>query len=196
MHFLLKNFPDPIASGATAWLAYHEAQADHQNEADQLLHRLKNGTMNEREKQAFIHLINGKLAKVEKKFEVAIENFQEASELVTHVVHPPPHFYHPVLAYSVLAEVYEKNNQLDSAIEVWKKIIAHKIQSFLTSFTIGTFAWVEAHYHLGRLYQEKGDQKLAIEYYRKFLDLWKNADKILPEIKDAKEKLNQLSNKE
>ena len=47
-------------------------------------------------------------------------------------------------------------------------------------------------YLLGKIYEKKGDQKVAIENYEKFLDLWKAADKDLPELIDAKARLANL----
>jgi len=192
MHFLSENFSEPLSSGATAWLAYQKAQAGRKKEALQFLQLLERGTMNDQEKEAFIHLIKGALARTEKKFVEAIAHFKEANELVRYLVHPPPYVYHPVLSFVAMAEVYEQNNQLDSAIESWQEIIAQKIRAFLPSFSLGPSAWVKSHYHLGRLYQKKGDFELAIQLYQKFLELWKDADPGLPEVEDAKKRLAEL----
>ncbi|MEE9168788.1 MAG: tetratricopeptide repeat protein, partial [bacterium] len=51
---------------------------------------------------------------------------------------------------------------------------------------------------LGKIYEKKGDTQLAIQNYEKFLDLWKDADKDLPDLIDAKKrlaKLKEMSNK-
>ena len=45
---------------------------------------------------------------------------------------------------------------------------------------------------MGNIYEKKGDKKLAVESYQKFLDLWKNADKGIQELIDAKERLARL----
>ena len=53
-------------------------------------------------------------------------------------------------------------------------------------------------YLLGKIYEKKGDNQLAIQNYEKFLDLWKDADKDLPDLIDAKKrlaKLKEMSNK-
>ncbi|MCH8020690.1 tetratricopeptide repeat protein, partial [candidate division KSB1 bacterium] len=47
-------------------------------------------------------------------------------------------------------------------------------------------------YLLGKIYEKKGDTQLAIQNYEKFLDLWKNADKDLPDLIDAKKRLAKL----
>jgi len=45
---------------------------------------------------------------------------------------------------------------------------------------------------LGKIYEKKGDISLAIENYEKFLDLWKDADKDLPDLIDGKKRLAYL----
>ena len=47
-------------------------------------------------------------------------------------------------------------------------------------------------YLTGRIYEKKGDKKLAVENFEKFLSLWKDADKDLPELIDAKSRLAKL----
>ena len=47
-------------------------------------------------------------------------------------------------------------------------------------------------YVLGKIYEKKGDPKLAVENYEKFLNLWKDADNDLPDLLDAKARLGKL----
>jgi len=47
-------------------------------------------------------------------------------------------------------------------------------------------------YLLGRIHQQKGDKKLALENYERFLTLWKGADRDLPELTDAQTQVSKL----
>jgi tetratricopeptide (TPR) repeat protein len=49
------------------------------------------------------------------------------------------------------------------------------------------------YYSLGKLYEEKGWKRRAIEKYEKFLDLWKDADPGLAEVEDARKRLEALT---
>ena len=46
---------------------------------------------------------------------------------------------------------------------------------------------------LGKIYEQKGGKGKAIEHYEKFLDLWKDADPAIAEVKDAKKRLARLA---
>ncbi|HET6680441.1 MAG TPA: hypothetical protein VFG84_04525, partial [Gemmatimonadaceae bacterium] len=49
---------------------------------------------------------------------------------------------------------------------------------------------------LGELYEGKGDNARAIEYYSKFADLWKDADaKLQPQVREARQRIEHLQGK-
>ena len=52
--------------------------------------------------------------------------------------------------------------------------------------------YAKSYYMLGKIYEELGNERKAMENYEKFLDLWKNADPGLPEIEDARIRLAAL----
>jgi tetratricopeptide (TPR) repeat protein len=54
---------------------------------------------------------------------------------------------------------------------------------------------VKAYYLLGSAYEKSGWNKRAVEQYEEFLDIWKNADPGIPEVADAKERLQRLKGK-
>jgi tetratricopeptide (TPR) repeat protein len=48
------------------------------------------------------------------------------------------------------------------------------------------------YYNLGKLYEQKGMKDKARRHYRRFLDLWKDADPGIAEVEDAKARLTAL----
>jgi len=52
--------------------------------------------------------------------------------------------------------------------------------------------WLLANYRLGQLYEAKGDTLGAIRSYAAFLDAWKDADRGLPDLIDARNRLSRL----
>lgn len=86
-----------------------------------------------------------------------------------------------------LAQAYYRSGDLDKARQEYEKI---------TSLTVGRTGWgdiyAKSFYMLGKIAEQQGDKGRAIENYRKFLELWKDADPGLPEVEDAKAHLAVL----
>ena len=89
-----------------------------------------------------------------------------------------------------LVQAYERSGNLEDARREYEKITA------LTSgrFRFGDI-YARSFYHLGRICEQKGNKVKAAENYKKFLDLWKEADAGLPEVPDAKTRLAALEGK-
>jgi tetratricopeptide (TPR) repeat protein len=47
---------------------------------------------------------------------------------------------------------------------------------------------------LGELYEEKGNKEKALDYYGRFVQLWKDADpELQPQVKEVKERMVKLT---
>jgi tetratricopeptide (TPR) repeat protein len=53
--------------------------------------------------------------------------------------------------------------------------------------------YAKGYYWLGKISEQQGKKAEAAEHYRKFLELWKDADRGLPEVDDARKRLAALS---
>jgi tetratricopeptide (TPR) repeat protein len=82
---------------------------------------------------------------------------------------------------------YFRNGDLEKARQTYDKI-----NSQLSSKWSGDI-YAKSFYMLGRIAEQQGDKVKAAEYYRKFLDLWKDADPGIPEVEDAKKRLTDLT---
>jgi tetratricopeptide (TPR) repeat protein len=87
----------------------------------------------------------------------------------------------------VLARAYYLNGELDKAISEYERLITFNPKS-----NDRRLIHPKYHYLLAKLYEEKGLKEKAIGEFEKFLELWKDADKDLPELVDAKNRLAKL----
>ncbi|MGB2696798.1 MAG: tetratricopeptide repeat protein, partial [Candidatus Zixiibacteriota bacterium] len=87
-----------------------------------------------------------------------------------------------------LAQVYLEAGQPNNAAEILEKTLSRYDEQRAAK---GIWA-AKAHYYLGMAYQDLGRNQDAIRKYQEFLDIWKNADPGIPEVEDAKERLQKL----
>ncbi|MEN8192094.1 MAG: protein kinase [Bacteroidota bacterium] len=107
-------------------------------------------------------------------------NFMSAWRIVS--VHNAP------LLQDGLAQIYIKKGELEKAIKVYEELISHEIKIRGLHLIHPKY-----HYRLAKLYEGKGLKEKAIGEFKKFLEIWKNADKDLPEYIDAKKRLAGLT---
>ena len=99
-----------------------------------------------------------------------------------------PGFRRALLLYPLAECQYEK--------EQWGKSVETllEVQNVYTNVSSPDIAvyYPKSFYLLGKVYEKKSEKNLAIQNYEKFLALWKDADKDLPELIDAKQRLAKL----
>ncbi len=127
--------------------------------------------------QAAFYLLKGEIDLAHDRYEEAIESFVTADNLV-----------HSMLEDS-LALAYFKSGNADKAIEKYQEFL--QTDNIVLSYE-GQEVWVLAHYQLGRLFEQRGDLAQAVDYYQRFLEIWKDADPDLPAFIDAKKRLTCL----
>ena len=85
--------------------------------------------------------------------------------------------YNMPFLQDVLARAYYLNGELDKAISEYERLI-----TFDPNSKNRLLIHPKYHYRLAKLYEEKGWKEKAISELEKFLELWKDADKDLPEL--------------
>jgi pentatricopeptide repeat protein len=87
----------------------------------------------------------------------------------------------------ILARAYVKRGDVDKAIAAYERLI---------TFDPKRKEWFLIHplyhYRLAKLYEQKGAKDKALGQYQKFLAIWKDADRGLPEVEDASKRLAAL----
>jgi len=87
-----------------------------------------------------------------------------------------------------LARAYANWGNTDKAIIEYERLITYN-----PSGKDRYLVYPVYHYELGLLYEKKDLKEKAAEQYRKFLEIWKNADHSFPQPIDAKKRLEKLS---
>ena len=134
-------------------------------------------------KQAwYSHFLNGMIELEKKNYSKAIESFNLGQPLLD------ADSINHLLFADALGEAFYRSGDLESARREYAKIV---------SMGIGRLDYGEkyvlSHYWLGKISEQQGKAAGAAAPYRKFLDLWKDADPGLPEVDDARKRLAGLT---
>ena len=87
-----------------------------------------------------------------------------------------------------LAKAFIEGRQWQPAIELFKSMETAKGRIIADQATPPVI-WALSHYYLGKAFDGMGHTDDAIQYYSRFLDIWKNADSDLKQVLDAKQRL-------
>jgi tetratricopeptide (TPR) repeat protein len=149
------------------------------------LEQLIEKTENKKHKRHYYHLI-GMIALESNKVSESILNFIEAFSLLPSQVYD---LQNQAFYIDSLASAYYKTGDIEEAKNYYERIV---------SLTWGLVKYgniyARSFYWLGKIYQEMGLADDAVEHYKKFLSLWKEADSGHEETADAKKQLVVLRN--
>jgi tetratricopeptide (TPR) repeat protein len=90
---------------------------------------------------------------------------------------------------AVLASAYRRAGDRERAVATYLEVIADRL-------ALGWEAqepWILAHRELARLYEAQADTARAVEFYQRFLDIWKDGDADLTALADARGRVRALS---
>ncbi len=125
----------------------------------------------------------------ESRNDLAMQKFRK-------VIQELPPNREPIFYYAI---ALLKTGQISEAIGEFQRIIywPQNGDNFILSFIPGAgYAWpipaVKAHYWLGIAYEKQGNKEKALYEYKKFLEIWKDADFNSPDISDAKANVQKL----
>jgi tetratricopeptide (TPR) repeat protein len=138
--------------------------------------------------QPDIHTARGMIALAEKKFPEAVAEIRRGDELPD-----GPANECGACTSMLLARAFDAAQAPDSAIARYEQYVSTPFAFRLAEFMDGPML-PTAHERLGQLYDAKGDAAKAAEHYRKFIDMWKNADpELQPRVAAARERLKKLA---
>ncbi|MFO7979695.1 MAG: protein kinase [Candidatus Aminicenantes bacterium] len=132
----------------------------------------------------FIYHLQGEIEFKQEDYDSTIEHFQKALSLQSSDPRNKRADY-----VESLAEAYNASGDRDKSQEQYERILS----SNAGRFEYGD-VYALSYYELGEIYQQKGWKGKAIEHYKKFLGLWKDADPGIPEVEDAQKRLAELKN--
>jgi len=150
-----------------------------QRTAEELREIIEQG-INQNHIRLYYHL-KGRIELANNNYAKAIEFFKQGLPFVA-----PTSELRLIYADS-LGLAYFKSEEYEKAREEYEGMASPRIDRWYYGHI-----YVKSFYMLGKIYEQQGNTAKAIEYYEKFLDLWKDADPGLTEVDDARTRLSKL----
>ena len=154
------------------------------------LEALGDGDPNPRSMKEYLHLA-GSIDMARGNTGQAVKSFEKAAAMLPSQSQDDLSGFKDVLRRTIfmasLAEAQYRAGQLADARITYDS---------LAGLTVGRHHWgdlyVKAFYGLGRISEDEGKTDEAAAHFRKFLDLWKDADPGLPKVEDARKRMTGL----
>jgi len=127
--------------------------------------------LRDEDSKAYYYYLKGELYMKKGLYQQALENFNEATN------------FNPLkrtFFVDALGEAYFRIGELNKAVRKFEDVL--KINP----------NYAQTHYLLGQVYQRLGKNGKARVHFQKFLEIWKDADKNLPQLIEAKKHLERL----
>lgn len=156
------------------------------NEIDEILKDLP--LAQKKEDQFLFELLLAEVLIAEASVDEAIEVYLNMSPLeIPSMTTDELGGYNRPVPRDTLARAYYKKGDLDKAIEEYERIVTYDPNGVERR-------WLHPRYHylLAKLYEERGLSNKAVAEYEKFLNLWKLAEPVHPQVVDAKARLAAL----
>ncbi len=157
------------------------------DEASRIANELKAGLppwMQKKLSRYYDHLMG--TIKLERGETAEAISFLKKAELS---LYAPEGNFPPIQAWfiSTLAEAYFEAGDLGLAQQKYENVLT----LHLGRLSQGDF-YVRCFYMLGKIHEKKDQRKRAVEHYERFLELWKDADPGIEEVKDARRRVIAL----
>jgi tetratricopeptide (TPR) repeat protein len=132
-----------------------------------------------RQARALHHHARGAVALAEGRPDEAIDEFQESDDGPC-----------MICALPWLARSYDVAGHPDSALALYERYVS---TPWLERLAQDHVHLAVAYRRLGELYEERGDTERAVEYYNRFVELWKDADpELQPQVADVRQRIAGL----
>ena len=167
----LKLNPQMIEAHWILGLTFVKKEMFDQAESEVLtIKKLMEKTETEDLKTHYYHLL-GELSLSKSLYQQALENFNKAAIIWS---------LQRAFYINALGEAYFKIGKLNEAAEKFEAVLEINPN------------YAQTHYLFGFVYEKKGRKEKARQHFQKFLEIWKDADENLPQLIDARKRLEEL----